>query len=45
MAIYDQIIKEARQISAFEAVNHLPPDDAWITARDNGLNNTRSFHN
>ncbi len=42
--IFAKYISEARQASAFESVNHQPPEDSWISARDRGLDNTRSFY-
>ena len=43
-AIFDRTIGEARQLNAFEAVNHQPPLDEWITARQRGRDNTRNWH-
>jgi len=43
-AIYKGVIDEARKMSAFEAVNPLPPLDSWISARTSGYDNTKSWH-
>lgn len=42
-ALYKETVAEARQLSAFEAVNHLPPPDVWVTCRTMGRNNTRTW--
>lgn len=42
--IFSNVVRDARQQNAFEQVNHLPPLDEWITVRQRGRDNTKTWH-
>ena len=43
-SIFDRVISKAHKSNAIEKVNHLPPEDSWVSVRRKGRDNTRTWH-